>query len=248
MTGLEQLDKDLRAFLENPNDFLAIMSFVTRLHGQPVLASSQPYALDIEGQKVTPVFTDVEDLEVFKSQQASARQQEWIERRTLEVLEEVIVKQLSGLVFNLKSSGDTGNRTIFKSSELIAFTNHYTTMLNQVMGTKNIEADLMDKVYLVPIFVHPNEDGSSDRLFPTMSTAEGESYLPVFSNVQSFAKWYQKEAFGGAFQKANGVVIAWTLQDIKQPESGENDLSETLGVVIDAFDQKHLRIFWKDIQ
>lgn len=243
----KELDGRLRQFIEDPTDFLAIMSFVASLHSQPVLAASQPYAIEVDGQQVTPVFTDEKDLEAFKEQQTSARNQEWIERSTLEVLEEVIVKQLSGLVFNVKRTGDMANTTVFKSSELIAFVNHYTDLLNRVMGDRNIAAELRDKYFLVPVFVHSNDDGTSDRLFPSMSTPDGEVYLPIFSNLQSFAKWYNDDKFGQPFKQASGVVVAWKLSDIKSPESGENDISDSLGVVLDAFDDKQYLIKWDTI-
>lgn len=247
MTGLERLDQQLRDFLADPEDFLAIMSFVIGLHGQAVIASDKPYALEIDGKKVTPVFTDLSDLEIFKGKQASAAQQHWVERKTLEVLEEVIVKQLSGLVFNLKTGSDKRNSGLFLSSELISFVNHYTTILNQIMGDSNLEAGWLDKNYLVPLFVYPNEDGSSDRLFPSLSDQEGRSFVPVFSNMASFAKWYREDNFGGRFKEAKGVVVAWTLKELKSPVDGENDLADTLGVVIDPFDQKHVQIMWQDI-
>ena len=91
------------------------------MHNNSVLASDQPYTLEIDGQKVTPVFSDKDDLETFKTEQASALQQNWVERSTLDVLREVVEKGLTGLVFNLKKTGDFGNSTIFKSSELIQF-------------------------------------------------------------------------------------------------------------------------------
>lgn len=94
---------------------------------------------------------------------------------------------MTGIVFNLKKSGDFGNSTIFKSSELIQFLNAYTTILNKLVGEENRKADTLDKYYLVPAFVHPRDDKSFDRMFPTMSTPEGKSYVPAFSNLQSFA-------------------------------------------------------------
>lgn len=247
MTGLQELNQQLVDFLAAPEDFMAIMSFVMGLHGQAVLASDNPYALDIDGKKVTPVFTDLADLEAFKEKQSSAQEQNWVERKTLEVLEEVINNQLTGLVFNLKNEGDRSNTTIFQSSELIAFANHYTTLLNQLMGDDNLEAKLLDKKLLVPVFVHPNEDGSSDRLFPTMSDEKGTSFVPAFSNLNSFAKWYRHEQFGGRFKAANGVVVTWSLKEIKFPVDGENETSDSVGVVVDPFDQKHFQIKWEDI-
>ena len=97
MTNINELDLRLRAFVNAPDNFLDSIALVNALHNIPILASDQPYALDIEGQKVTPVFSDKEDLENFKEEQDSAKTQNWVERPTLDVLKEVIEKALAFL-------------------------------------------------------------------------------------------------------------------------------------------------------
>lgn len=247
MTNTNELDIRLRAFINAPDNFLDSVALVNALHNNSVLASDQPYTLEIDGQKVTPVFSDKDDLETFKTEQASALQQNWVERSTLDVLREVVEKGLTGLVFNLKKIGDFGNSTIFKSSELIQFLNVYTTILNKLMGEENLAADVLDKYYLVPAFVHPRDDKSFNRMFPTMSTPEGKSYVPAFSNLQSFAKWYNHNDFGLPFRKAQGSVLTWRLADIYQPGHGENDIDETVGVAINPFDDQQILVDWSEI-
>lgn len=245
--ALNELDLRLRAFIKAPDNFLDGMGLVNALHNHPVLASQQPYAIEVEGQRVTPVFTDWDDLEDFKKHQSSARQQTWIERPSLEVLEEVIVKGLTGMVYNLKKSGDFGNSTIFHSSDFIQFLNNYTTILNTLLGEANQAAETLDKKYLVPTFIHPREDGSFDRLFPTMSDPEGKSYVPVFSDLVSFAKWYNHKDFGGPFRKAQGTVLVWPVAEIYKPKDGENEIDATLGVVVNPFNDQQILISWSDI-
>lgn len=247
MTNQNELDLRLRAFVNAPDNFLDSVALVNALHNIPVLASKEPYAVEVEGQKVTPVFTDQEDLEIFKQDQASAREQEWVERLAIDILREVIEKGSYGIVFNLKKSGDFGNSTIFKSSEFIQFLNAYTTILNKLMGDDNLAADVLDKFYLVPAFVHPRDDESFDRMFPTMSTPDGESYVPAFSNLQSFAKWYNHDEFGLPFRKAQGSILVWNLAEIYQPGHGENDIDETVGVVINPFDEQQILVNWSEI-
>ena len=247
MTNTNELDIRLRAFINAPDNFLDSVALVNALHNNSVLASDQPYTLEIDGQKVTPVFSDKDDLETFKTEQASALQQNWVERSTLDVLREVVEKGLTGLVFNLKKTGDFGNSTIFKSSELIQFLNVYTTILNKLMGEENLAADVLDKYYLVPALVHPRDDKSFNRMFPTMSTPEGKSYVPAFSNLQSFAKWYNHNDFGLPFRKAQGSVLTWRLADIYQPGHGENDIDETVGVAINPFDDQQILVDWSEI-
>ncbi|EPT91017.1 SseB family protein, partial [Streptococcus agalactiae] len=124
----------------------------------------------------------------------------------------------------------------------------YTTILNQLLNEDNIVADIMDKTYLVPAFVHPREEGSFDRFFPTMSTPEGKSYVPVFSNLLSFEKWYNHNDFGGAFRKAQGVILAWTIDDIYKPRNGENEIDDTFGVAINPFDEQQVLVDWSDVE
>ena len=247
MTNQNELDLRLRAFVNAPDNFLDSVALVNALHNIPVLASKEPYAVEVEGQKVTPVFTDQEDLETFKQDQASAREQEWVERLAIDILKKKKKKGLYGIVFNLKKSGDFGNSTIFKSSEFIQFLNAYTTILNKLMGDDNLAADVLDKFYLVPAFVHPRDDESFDRMFPTMSTPDGESYVPAFSNLQSFAKWYNHDEFGLPFRKAQGSILVWNLAEIYQPGHGENDIDETVGVVINPFDEQQILVNWSEI-
>lgn len=248
MTITNELDLCLRAFISEPGNFLNSISLVNALHGIPVWASTQPYALEIEGLRVTPVFTDENDLETLKKDQESARHQVWEKRSVLEVLEEVIQKGLSGLVFNLKSDGDFGNSTIFKSSELIQFLNNYTTILNRLMGEENRKADTLEKYYLVPTFVFPRKEGTFKRTFPLMSNPEGYNYVPAFSNLSSFSQWYNHEEFGVPFRKANGGVSVWHLEDIYHPDdNGENAIDETVGVAINPLDNEKILVDWSTL-
>lgn len=248
MTYLNELDSCLRAFINDPNDFLDGIILVSALHRFPVLASEQPYAIDIDHQTVIPVFSDKTDLERFKKEQPSAREQNWIERSVIAVLQEVIEKGLTGLVFNVKKSGNFANSTIFKSSELLQFLNTHTTTLNQLMSEENEKAELMDKYFLVPAFVHSYADNSFDRQFPTLSTPEGKCYIPAFSTLQSFEKWYHHKTFGLSFQKARGSVLTWRLADIYQPRHGENAIDETVGVVINPLDEQQILVDWSEIE
>ncbi|HER0886155.1 TPA: SseB family protein [Streptococcus pyogenes] len=247
MTKSNELDIRLRAFINAPDNFLDSVALVNAFHNFPVWAAKEPYVIEVEGVKVTPVFTDKEDMALFKEEQKSAQGQYWLERSALAVLEEVITSGAAGLAFNLKKKGDFGNSTIFKSSDMIQFMNHYTTVLNALMSDDNVAADTMDKVYLVPAFVYPKDDNHYDRLFPTMSTPEGKSYVPAFSNLQSFAKWYNQDDFGGLFRKAEGVILTWTIDDIYQPRNGENELDETFGVAINPFDDQQILVDWSEL-
>lgn len=246
----QEIDKRLRAFINAPDNFLDSIGLVNAFHNYPVLASDVPYALEISGQKVVPVFTDANDLEVFKQTQASAKDQAWVLRSSLDILEEVIVGGLSGMVYNLKKTGDMGNSTLFKSADLIQFVNYYTTILNNIMGDANQKADTFERKYLVPAFVTPTGETTSNRRFPTITNPDGDSYVPAFTDLQAFAKWYNHADFGGQFRQLKGTVLTWTLSAIKKPvsETGENHLKGAKGVAINPFNEQMTVLEWAVIE
>lgn len=62
MTKLNELDVRLRAFINAPDNFLDSVALVNAFHNFPVWATKEPYVIEVEGVKVTPVFTDKEDI------------------------------------------------------------------------------------------------------------------------------------------------------------------------------------------
>ncbi|MFA9414292.1 SseB family protein [Streptococcus sp. E29BA] len=244
----KELDKRLRAFIADPTNFLDALGLVNAFHGETVLASDKPYAIEVEGQKVVPVFTDVADLNQFKALQASANQQKWVDRSALDVLREAIEKQLAGLVFNLKKSGDGGNSTLIKTSDMITFVNHHTQVLNRVLGEENQVADKLDKTYLIPAYHRKDEDGNLVRIFTMMTNPEGQHYVPVFSNLVSFARWYNDENFGGFFRQQEGVIMVWELSRFNTPPAGKNILDETTGIAINPFDEGMELLLWEQLE
>ena len=110
------------------------LALVNHLQRTPVLAAQDLYAVEVEGKKVVPVFTNEQDLQSFKATQESAREQTWVERSSLDVLTQLVQAELFGLAFNLKEDGDFSNTTLFASSELIQFINYFTQTLNNLLG------------------------------------------------------------------------------------------------------------------
>lgn len=240
-----ELGLALRQFIAEPDHFLRSIAFVNSLHTYPVLASSQPYAIAIDGQKLTPVFTSKEDLETFCHEHPSAKDQEWVERSALAVLEEVILHQLTGLIFNVKKTGDFSNSTIFQSSEMIQFVNAFTQIINDTMSDDNQAADLLEKLYLVPVFIYPKADGTHDRRFPTMANDSGDSFVPVFSSLPHLADWYNNEAFGLPFREMGGSIFTWHLKEIVQ--AGSDEAGSTLGVVVNPLADRQVMVEWSGI-
>lgn len=242
-----ELDQRLRAFIADPTNFLDALGLVNAFHGQTVKASSQPYAITLDGQKVVPVFTDPADLDQFFLVEASSQDQIWEDRMVLDVLREAITNKLAGLAFNLKKSGESGNSTLILTSDLINFVNHHTQILNKVLGEDNQKASLGQKTYLVPGYHRKDEDGNLVRIFSMMTNPEGKHYVPVFSNLVSFAKWYNDEGFGGRFRELEGVVLVWDLDKFQTPPAGKNILEETTGIAINPFDPEMALFDWDSL-
>lgn len=248
MSKFTEFDFRLRAFLKEPDHFLNGIALVDAFHTMPVLAPKEPYAIEVDGQKVVPVFTTAADLEAFKAVQESSHKQKWVERIAFDVMEEEISQSLDGLAFNLKPEENSDNSVVFTNSELVPYINQLTSVVNTLMTEENTDADIMDKVYLVPVFVFPKGDEQFERLFPTMATPEGKSYVPAFTTLDSFAKWYNNPEFGVPFRENQGVVVTWTINDIYRPRNGEEDLEETFGVAINPFDEQQILVDWSDIE
>lgn len=241
-----ELGLALRQFIEEPDNFLRSIVLVNSFYTYSVLASTKPYAISFDGQKLTPVFTKKEDLEVFCREHPIAIHQDWEERSTLDVLKEVIMNGLTGLVFNVKKSGDFSNSTIFKSRELVQFINTYTDILNDLTSEENIEADWLDKFYLVPVFISLHKNGRHRCRFPVMINEKNQKCVPVFSDLSSFAKWYNHPEFGLPFREKEGMVFVWKLKDIRQ--GGRHEMNNTLGVVVNPLaGQQEMIMKWDEI-
>ena len=242
-----ELDRSLRAFIAQPDHFLIGLQLMYALHNYPVLAASVPYIVDVDGEMVIPVFTNKEDLEAFKAENKDAQKQVWVERPTLKVLEDAVLNSLSGLAYNLKSSGDMGNSTLFRNNDILQFMKNYTKILNPLLSDENEAADILDKVYLVPVIITPQEDGGYTQTFPTLSDPNEQRFIPVFTDVASLSKWYENQEMGVPFRLESGDVLAWKLSDIYRPQEDRQMTSETMGVVVNPMDDQQLLIEWSNL-
>ncbi len=80
------------------------LALVNHLQRTPVLAAQDLYAVEVEGKKVVPVFTNEQDLQSFKSTQECLRAN-WVERSSLDVLTQLVQAFLFRLSI-LKEDGD----------------------------------------------------------------------------------------------------------------------------------------------
>ena len=119
------------------------------------------------------------------------------------------------------------------------------------MGEENLAADVLDKYYLVPAFVHPRDDKKVfDRMFPTnVNTRRQKAMCLLSQNLQSFAKWYKPQTiFGLPFRKAQGSVFNVAFWQIfTNQDMAKNDIDETVGVAINPFDDQQILVDWSEI-
>ena len=243
----EELDHSLREFIAEPDHFLKGLQLMYALHNSPVLAASVPYIVDVSGEMVIPVFTNEKDLAAFKKENSEAKEQTWVKRPTLKVLEDAVLNGISGLAYNLKSKGDMGNSTLFRNNDMLQFMKNYTKILNPLLSDANQKADLLDKVYLVPAIINLLDEGRYTQTFPTLADPHGNRFIPIFTNVASLAKWYENQEFGTPFRMEQGTILAWNLAEIYHPPAEESEIDDTTGVVVNPFDEQQVLIEWSNL-
>lgn len=244
------LDDRLRDFIAHPGNFVAELGLVHALHVYPVVAVADQSVVPIdEDKQVIPVFTTSEALAAF--QKTISDPLTFTNRTFFEVVNDLLTQEFDALGFNLSATEpDTGNTILLPREDLVAFLNYYTDVLNKLMGAENASESLTSRYFLIPAFVRTTPEGETVRLFATLSKPSGEAFVPVFSHILSFAKWYNHPDFGRPFQEHGGLVLVWRVTDLREPETGRNDLADVLGIAIDPFDAVDYDksvILWEDL-
>ena len=239
----KEIDTRLREVIADQSNLWSALSLVRAFHHEKVLASDQLYSL---ADKEVPVFTDNQDLENFLAVEPTAKEQNWVQRSILDVLEEAIRAEQSALVFNKKDEGDLGNRIKMKTSDMIEFVNHHTQLLNLILSEQNQKADIKDRFYLIPAHISHSVDGQLRRQLSQLVNPDKERFVPVFSNMTSFAKWYNHEKFGRLFRDRQGKMMVWKLSDLQNPKEGENDLEQIKGIVVNPF-VEDTQLTWEEL-
>lgn len=230
-----ELDERLRDFIAHSGNFVADIGFVHALHAYAVVGIAEPFVLPIEDKKVIPVFTSAEPLANF--QQRVTEPLTFVNQPFMTVVDQLLAQEFDAIAFNLQPAGqDSPNAIMLGRGDLVAFLNYYTDVLNKLMGSASQGKSQTERYYLMPAFVRTTADGETARLFATLSKPNGESFVPVFSNILSFAKWYNHADFGVPFQAHDGLVLVWQLNDLQHPSTGINELEDVLGVAVDPFD------------
>ncbi|GFH40917.1 SseB family protein [Pseudolactococcus insecticola] len=244
-----ELDARVQGFVARAGNFIDDIGFVHALHAFPVVAVAEPFVVPIEDKKLIPVFTTAEALETFKSN--ITEQLTYVNKNFMSVVSDLVDQEFDAIAFNLQPAGqDAANTTMLPREHLVPFINRYTDVLNKLFSPENQAAAQADKYYLMPAFTRTTPEDEVARIFATLSNPSGESFVPVFSNLLSFAKWYNNENFGQPFQENNGVVLTWQLKDIQNPSTGFNELDDVIGVAVDPFDAENYDesvILWADL-
>lgn len=242
-----ELDDRLREFITHPGHFVAEIGLVHALHTWPIVAVCEPFVLPVEDKQVLPVFTRRDSLTAFQA--GVSDELTYANRSFFEVVTQLLSQNFDAIAFNMSTTAEAAASTIlFPREDLVPFLNYYTDSLNKLMA--NDTADSLQGYYLIPAFVRTRPDGEIVRIFATLSKPTGESFVPVFSNILSFSKWYNHSDFGRPFQEHEGMVLIWQLSELMQPKSGQNDLEDISGLAIDPFDVAEYDkaiILWDDL-
>ncbi|GFH42190.1 hypothetical protein Hs30E_07410 [Lactococcus hodotermopsidis] len=230
-----ELDERLLGFVAQPGNFIADIGFVYALHAFPVVAIAEPFVVPIEDKKLIPVFTTEKGLETFLK--TIDEPVTFVNKPFLEVVNELVSQEFDAIAFNIQPSGsDSPNTIMLPREHLVTFINRYTDVLNKLFSPENLAASFNERYYLLPAFARTKADGEIARIFATISKPDGESFVPAFTNIDSFSKWYNNPNFGQPFKENEGLILTWQLKDIQNPPSGVNELDDVLGIVIDPFD------------
>jgi|GEM_PF-181562 hypothetical protein len=230
-----ELDERLRSFIADSGNFVTDIGFVHALHAYAVVGIAEPFVLPIEDKNVIPVFTSADALTDFKKRVTEPLT--FVNQPFMTVVDHLLSQEFDAIAFNLQPTGqDASNAIMLGRSDLVAFLNYYTDVLNKLLGSASEGKSQIERYYLMPAFVRTTADGETARIFATLSKPNGDSFVPVFSNILSFAKWYNHADFGIPFQEHDGLVLIWQLRDIQHPSTGVNDLEDVLGVAVDPFD------------
>lgn len=245
-----ELDERLRGFVARPGNFIDDIGFVHALHAFPVVAVAEPFVVPIGDKKLIPVFTTAESLELF--QQYVTEPLTFVNKNFLSVVDDLLTQEFDAIAFNLQPAGqDAANTTMLPREHVLTFINRYTDVLNKLFSPENQAAGAAEKYYLIPAFTRVTPDNEIARMFATLSKPSGESFVPVFSNMLSFAKWYNHQDFGVPFQENEGLVLNWQLKELQHPKQGKNELDDVLGVAVDPFDAVDYEksvILWEDLE
>ena len=230
-----ELDERLRDFIADSGNFVIDVGFVHALHTYTVVGIAEPFVLPIEDKNVIPVFTSADALSNF--QERVTEPLTFVNQPFMTVVDNLLSQEFDAIAINLKPTGqDANNAIMLGRSDLVAFLNYYTDVLNKLLGSASQGKSQTERYYLMPAFARTTANGETARIFATLSKPNGESFVPVFTNILSFAKWYNHADFGIPFQEHDGLVLIWQLKDLQHPSMGINDLEDVLGVAVDPFD------------
>ena len=230
-----ELDERLRDFIADSGNFVIDVGFVHALHTYTVVGIAEPFVLPIEDKNVIPVFTSADALSNF--QERVTEPLTFVNQPFMTVVDNLLSQEFDAIAFNLQPTGqDANNAIMLGRCDLVAFLNYYTDVLNKLLGSASQGKSQTERYYLMPAFARTTADGETARIFATLSKPNGESFVPVFTNILSFAKWYNHADFGIPFQEHDGLVLIWQLKDLQHPSMGINDLEDVLGVAVDPFD------------
>ncbi|MDR2975951.1 MAG: hypothetical protein LBV19_01380 [Streptococcaceae bacterium] len=236
-----ELDQRLRDSVSNQDDFLDSVGFVLALLNFNVIAPNPLFSVGVGGHDVLPIFTAESDWDTFMANASELPENvNWLAVPFTVVFNAVLQTPIDSIGFNIKTSQnqETGNLYYFDKDKMREFIDIHAKLVNDLMSDENQSADRLDKIYLVPVYIGSPSYGEIFRLFPTLASHNynDKEVIPIFDNVQSFARWYRYPDFGEAFKKNKGQIRGMRLKELIHPSLGENQFGNAVGVVINPME------------
>ena len=155
-----ELDERLRDFIADSGNFVIDVGFVHALHTYTVVGIAEPFVLPIEDKNVIPVFTSADALSNF--QERVTEPLTFVNQPFMTVVDNLLSQEFDAIAFNLQPTGqDANNAIMLGRSDLVAFLNYYTDVLNKLLGSASQGKSQIERYYLMPAFARTTADGET---------------------------------------------------------------------------------------
>ncbi|MDR0199273.1 MAG: hypothetical protein LBI43_01700 [Streptococcaceae bacterium] len=232
------LDAAFRSWLPQRFDFEQSLAMISAFSHYAILAPSQIFTVSMGNLHVLPVFTTQSAWNTFMAKLPDV--QSHLEWQMMSFFELVTFVDSNGIAldaygFNLHTSTDPeiGNMAILEKSEV-----GQLTILGNVVITAssqdNLAKEPRERLYLVPCYQAPEENGQMKRVFSTMRASDDRIWIPAFDSVENLGGWFTTPGFGDTFRQNHGIILGMTLEDIQHPTVALHVLKGISGIAVNA--------------
>ena len=213
----------LQRYIQEPDHFLNNLALAQSAYHDEIWLAEPRLILEHEGQKLLAVFSSLQHAENFKASLPDGQRFGWQQLTLVAAVELLEREGIEGLLFN----PTTDDAAAFEKEDLVLFLNYHGHIIEKLLQ--------QEELYFVPGIVLTGEDREPERHFETLQNPAGERYIPVFSQLNSLAAWYNQPDFGGDFRQRGGMIFPWSMSQFLHPKTGKHIFEGSKGIVLDAF-------------